>query len=166
LTVSIIKFTRMQREAGIARRYGSFQFLADKKKKHMSCDGVHVALGAGHGDAEVRVMAEEAWACAQEAGFDVGEHVEAMPIDIVGTWIKRGSGVHDRVGPFVAYKAPGLVVKVTYRQTEIKATGCVVPTAVEAQELVAMFLAMVGDRDEVRVAGAQWSKAKVKNALS
>lgn len=149
--MAIIKFTRMERTPGIVRKYGDFFFLA-AKGGGMSVHGVYSIKPAMHGDKEVEVMAEESAACAQEAGF-----VVAAPQG-PGTWLKRGAGVHPKAGAFIAYKAPGLTVKVTGTSTEIKCEPCIVPSAEAAAEFMGMFQALSGDRDEIRNAHSRAKK--------
>lgn len=149
--MSIIKFTRMERAGGIVRKYGDFWFVAGKAT--MAVNGHYSIKPAMHGDKEAEVMAEECAACAIDAGFVDGA---AAGISL-GPWLKRGAGTHPKAGPFIAYKAPGLVVKVTGAGTEIECAPCPVPGARAAAELTNMFWSLIGDRDEVRNA---WSRMK------
>ncbi len=154
--MAIIKFTRMERDTGVVRKYGEFWFMAAAKGGGMQIHGTHFVKPAMHGDQEMTVMAEEALACSLEAGLvDLGAASLAL---VGGPWIKRGAGMHPKAGPFIAYKAPGLIVKVTGARTEIIASPCIVPSARAAGELVAMFEALIGDRDEVRVSSSRFMR--------
>lgn len=144
--MSIIKFTRLEYPRGIVRRYGDFWFEASRDGR-MLIHGAMTISAAMHGDKEIEVIAEEAQACVREAGL-VGDG-----LDLSGDkWIKRGAGVHPKAGPFIAYKAQGLIIKITGKHTDIIANPCLMPSATSAKEFLDTIAALIGDRDEVRVA--------------
>lgn len=146
--MSIIKFTRMEYPRGIVRRYGDFWFEASRDGR-LTIHGGMTISSAMHGDKEIEQIADEFGACVREAGM-TGDGLSLSS----EKWIKRGAGVHPKAGPFIAYKAHGLVVKITGKATDIIASPspCQVPNATAAKEVIEMIAAINGDRDEIRVA--------------
>lgn len=145
--MGIIIFTRTEHYGVVTRRYGEFSFIV--AMKGISCQGRMTSVSRITGDEEIKVMIHElaeCWREYRELTKDKPKLTE--PLD----WpVKKGAGVVDGIGPFRAVKAPGLVIKMTEKRTEIVCTDLLVSSAAHAKAFAQVLQDAIGERDELRM---------------